>query len=805
MDTLWQDLRYAVRSLRRQPGFALSAIGTLAVGIGATAAIFTIVNAVVLRPLPYPEPERMVAVLNFFSARGARSASISAPDFNDWREQSRSFDALAYYAGGETSVTLDGSGDYATVMRVTPGFFQVLGVRARLGRLLTPEEERPGGPLAAVVADAFWRRRLGADPAAIGRTMKFGERVYEIVGVLAPEVRFPARTDIYYPAWIVPETTSRSAHNYRVIGRLGSGVSLAQANEDLMAIARRLEQQYPTSNGGKLAVVVPLGDQMVADVRQTLFVLLAAVALVLIIACANVANLLLARATVRSREMVVRAAVGAGRGRLVRQLLTESVLLALVAGLAGILLAGAALSALLAMAPVDLPRLDEVRVDGAAIAFALAASLLASVLFGLAPAVQTSGADLAQGLRTSGKGAAAGIQGERVLGAFVVAEIALAVVLVCGAGLLGRSLAALASVDMGFETERLLVMRTAVPIARFDEAPRATAFYRDLLPDLAAIPGITSVAGVTSLPTAVRSNGGYWIEGGPGPEQLGIKSPQAILTVVTPNYFRTMGIPIRAGRDFTDADRRDAPPVAIVNESLAQAAFGGQDPIGRRLANGLDLREFMTIVGVVADVRTWGPSRPAQAEVYMPYEQHPGPATSLVLVARTTTPDPLALVTPVRGAIQRRNPDVPIRAEMMDTTMELASATPRFRTFLVFVFASVALLLSMIGVYGVMAYIVSHRVPEIGLRMALGASPGDVLRLIVGQGGRLAVAGLAMGLVLAFGASRAAESLLFGVTPGDPTVLVAVVVVVSVAALSACYLPARRALAVEPMTALRNE
>ncbi len=805
MEALWQDLRYTVRNLRRQPGFACTAILTLALGIGLTAAIFSVVNAVVLRPLPLSEPERVVSVQNHYVASGRNSLTVSGPDFADWRDESRSFTHLAYYAGGETSVSVSGTADYAAAFVITPGFFEALGVEARLGRLLDAAEQRPGGPPVAVVTDGFWRRRMGADPGAVGSTIRFDERTYEVVGVLPPGIRIPARADIYYPSSIVPETTSRSAHNYRVIGRLAPGVTLGQANEDIAAIARRLEQQHPASNEGKLAVVVPLQDQVVGDARRTLQMLLAAVGLVLVIACANVANLLLARATLRGQEMVVRSAIGANRGRLIRQLLTESLILALAAGVIGTALGAIGLSVLLALAPADLPRLDEVRLDGTALVSAFVLSALSSLLFGLAPALQTSRAGLADGLRSGGKGSTLAAHGTRPLRIFVVAEVALAVVLVFGASLLGRSFAALASVDMGFEADRLLVMRTTVPVAGREDAPRATAFYRDVLPELRKTQGVVSVAGVTSLPTAVRSNGGYWIEGGPGPDELGIQSPQAIFTVVTPDYFRTLGIPLRTGRDFSDADRRDAPLVAIVNESLVRQSFPGGDPIGRRIRTGLDIPDFMTIVGVVRDVRTWGPARPAQAEIYMPYEQHPGPATSLVLVARTSAGDPIRVADAMRQTIRQRNADVPVRAETMETTLELASATPRFRAFLVGLFASVALLLALVGVYGVMACIVSYRVPEIGLRVALGARPEDVLRMIIVQGVRLGAMGLAIGLVLALAASRALSGLLYGVTASDPVVIGAVVLGVSLALLGACYPPGRRAMGVDPMTALRQE
>jgi putative ABC transport system permease protein len=809
MESFVQDLRHSVRTLARQPGFAITAVLTLALGIGATTAIFSVVNAVVLRPLPFTDAHRIVAVMNLWTKTGQRGTTVSAPDFYDWQEQSRSFSALSSFSGGETSVSVDGVADYAAVYPVSPGFFSAFGVGARLGRLPSPAEEASGGSLAAVITDAFWRRRFNADPGALGTTIKFRERLYTIVGVLPSAFRYPSGADIYTSSWVLGATREaaahRSAHNFRVVGRLRPDVTLEQANADIASVARRLEHAYPNSNAGKSALVIPLQEFLVGDSRQTLYVLFAAVVFVLLIACANVANLLLARATVREREMVVRAAVGAGRARLVRQLLTESVALAVVSALAGVLLARLGVAALVALAPPDLPRLDEIHVDGVALGFALAISIASSVLFGLAPAVQVSRVQLVEGLRQGGKGSALGARGGWARNAFVIAEVALAVVLVVGAGLLGRSLVALAEVDMGFSPERLLVLRTSVPVSGMDDAPRATAFYRELLPELRATPGVTAVGGVTSLPTAVRSNGGYWLEGGPGPEQTGVRAPQAIFNVVTPDYFTAMRIPLKSGRDFADRDQRDAAFVAIVNEALVREAFPGQDPIGRRIQCGLDTLEFMTIIGVVADVRTRGPARPAQPEIYMPYEQHPAPASAMTIVARTAVIDPLALAETMRRKIRELNPDVPAKAETMDMTLEMASATPRFRTFLLVVFAGVALLLAVAGVYGVMAYTVSQRVPEIGVRVALGAAPADILRMIVGQGAKLAGVGLVVGIALALAASRLLEGLLFGVTGRDPMILAGVTVLMAAAALGACYIPGRRALRVEPMTALRSE
>jgi predicted permease len=804
MDTLLQDVRYSLRNLVRQPSFALTAILTLALGIGASTAMFGVVHAVLLRPLPFPEPDRIVAVTNFWLKSGTRGQNVSWQDFGDWKEQSRSFAALGRYWGGETSVTVQGAGAYANVYRVTPGVFEALGVTPSVGRLLTADEITGTGSLAAVITDAFWRQRFNGDPAAVGTSVKFDQRVYTIVGVLAPGQRYPVRADIYAPEMGTQRST-RSGHNYRTVGRLKDGVTVVQANAEMVAIARGLEAAYPNTNAGKSAAVLPLKELLVGESGRTLYLLLAAVGMVMLIACANVANLLLARSAGREREMVVRAAVGAGRSRLFRQLITESVVLALAAAACGIWFAHLGVLALIAVAPADLPRLDETRVDGMVLTFALAVALAASVLFGLAPAWQVSQVQLADGLRQGGKGTTIGSRGAWARSLFVVAEVALAVVLVFGASLLARSLAALAAVELGFAPEQLVVLNTTVPVRGMDDAPRATAFYRDLLAQVRTMPGVSAVGAVTSLPTAIRSNGSYAIEGRPSFEQLGVRLPQALFIVSTPDYFRTLKVPLMTGRDFNDSDTNDAPLVAIVNEALVRTSFPGEDPIGRRIQCGLDRLEFMTIVGVAADVRTDGPSRPAQPEIYMPFEQHPGPATSLNIVVRTDASNPLTLGDTITRAIRQRNTDVPVRTATMTGTLERAAATPRFRTVLLAAFAAVALLLAVAGVYGVMAYSVSQRLPELGLRVALGASPRSIMTLILGEGGRLAVAGLVVGIGLSLAAGRLLEGLLFNVTPRDPLMLVTVSIAVALAMLAACILPGRRAVRVDPMIALRAE
>jgi putative ABC transport system permease protein len=805
MDFVLQDLRYAFRSLVRQPSFSLAAIATLTLGIGATTAIFTVVNAVVFRRLPVERPDRLVAVLNQSATSSLPGLNVSGQDFEDWRAQSRSFKVMARYQGGETSVILNNAADYATSYSVTPGFFDALGVRVARGRLFGHDEEAPGGPLAAVITDRFWRQRFNGDAGAVGSTMKFEDRIFTVVGILEPGFQFPARADIFAPAWIWPVRSTRSGHNYRVIARLNDGVTLEQARDEMRSIARRLEREYPDTNKDKLATVVPLKDLIVGDTKQTFDMLLWASLVVLLIACANVANLLLARSSSRSREMVVRAAVGASRRRLIRQLLTESLVLGVVSGLAGAWLARLGVVALMAIAPADLPRGDEISVDVVALLFALILAIGASVIFGLAPALQTSRVHLGPGLGEGGKGTSLGARGGWARNAFVVAEIAMAVALATSAGLLARSLATLASVDMGFEPDRLLVLSTQFPVRTFAEAPRATGFYRDLLADVRALPGVDAASGVTSMPTGMRSNGNFQVEGSTPLLPAGTWGPQAIYNVVTPEYFRTLRVRVTRGRDFTPSDTGQAPMVAVVNEALARAAFGTDDPIGRRIRCGLDTREFMTVVGIVADIRTRGPAVAPGPEIFMPYEQHPGPATALNLIVRSETVEPLALADTIRQTIARRSSDVPVRVATMAGRLELATATPRFRTFLVVVFASVALLLALAGVYGVMAYSVSQRIPELGVRVALGATPQSIMRLILGHGVKLALAGLVLGAGLSFFALRMLEGLLFGVAPRDPITLALVVATVTVAMLLATYIPGRRAVKVDPMVALRAE
>jgi putative ABC transport system permease protein len=796
------DLRYAARLLLKQPVFTLMATFVLALGIGANTAIFSIVDAVLLRPLPYPNQERLVALSTFWRKTGVRG-QISAPDFDDWHMLATSFDGMAAYNRGETPVSVGGTADYTTVTRVTPEFFNLFDVDAEAGRLPTDAEQHEGGALTAVVSHAFWATRLGGDRDALGRTLKYGQQLYTIVGILPPSFRFPAGTDVWTPWWVVPATPARSAHNYRAVGRLKAGVTLEQAQAEMDAIGSRLERAYPASNDGKGIAVDRILDQMVRNVRTTLALVFGVVVIVLLIACANVSNLLLARASVRTRELGIRAALGASRARVVRQLVTESIVLAALAGAASIAIAAWGLRGLIALAPAGLPRIDEVHIDLRVLLFASAASLLASLVFGVAPALHTSRNDLNDVIKQGGRSMAGGAGG-RTRTALIVFETAAAVVLVIGAGLLIRSFAALSTVDLGFRTERLLTADTAVPVASRDAAREGVRFYKKLLPQLSSIPGVQSAAAVMGVPTAPRSNGGYAIEGRMTFEQMGVRLPQAIFTVATPNYFATLGVPVVKGRDFAERDNESAPLVTVVNEALARPAFPGEDPIGRRIRTGYDGTGFMQIVGVVANMRAADPALPPQSQIFMPFEQHPLGSTSLTLVMRTG-PDPLRLSPAVIEKVRATNGDVPVRVSTMDATLEQAVSAPWFRTVLLGIFAGVALLLAMAGVYGVVSFMVSQRTSELGLRMALGARPGEIIRLTMVSGLRPTVLGVALGWIAALALARILSSMLYATSARDPFIFIAVPVALIASAVVACAAPAIRAARVDPVIALRTE
>jgi predicted permease len=805
VDDLLRDLRYAGRSLGRSPGFAALAVLIMALGIGANTAVFSVVNAVLLKPLPYPDPDRIVTLsspLTTGEPSTTLSKQVSIPNFQDWHDQNSSFDAMAYYVSFEAAAMPGSTAEYAQAARVSPEFFHVFAVEPVVGRVFTAEELTPGSGGALVISYSYWQSQFGADPHVLGRTVLGFGRPLPIVGVLPPAFRFPDKTDLWYPVNTIsrePTAEFRGGQNYLAVGRLKRGVSLEQAQTEMAYIARGLEQQYPESNKGRTVAVTRMRDAMVGDVRLTLYLLLGAVAVVLLIACANTATLLLGKATARTREIAVRAALGASRRRIVRQLITESLVLALLAGAAGLLLAYGGAKALVALAPADLPRLAETGIDRWVLAFTLGTSMATSLLFGVVPALYASKVDLNDALKQGATRSVVGGGMVRMRGVLVVAEIALAVVLLSGAGLLIKSFVVLQNVPVGFRPENVLVMRATVPAP----LPVARQFFEDVLPQIAALPGVSAAGATMALPGHVGSTGPYFFDHLP-PQSDWIAAPSAVISIVAPGTFAALGIPLKSGRDFDDSDTSDKPFVAVVNEALVRNSLPGEDPIGRTIFCLFDSSQAMTIIGVAGDVRERGPAREPIPECYITYRQHAFNGSTLSVVARTAG-NPTALETALRGLARERSPDVPMKFTTMESDASENVAAPRFRSLLFGLFAGLAACLAMAGVYGVMSYAVGQRSSEIGLRMALGAGAGSVLRLFLGQGLAFAGLGLALGLAAAVAGTRLLTTMLFQVQPNDPLVYLAVGALLGLVTLVASYVPARRASKIDPLAALRQE
>jgi putative ABC transport system permease protein len=793
------DVRFAIRSLFKNPGFTVLAVFVLALGMGANTAIFSVVNTLLLQPLPYPDADRIVSVYTKWIKSG-RLGQVSAPDFYDWKEQSSSFSSFAYYASQETNVIVDGVADYSRVAMFSPGFFDVFQVKPLTGRLLLPEEEKKGAPPVALVSEEFWSRRLNRDSKVLGKQIRHGNRLFTIVGVVP--FRFPAKTQVWYSANQEEENPNRTGHNYLISAKLKPGVTVAQANSELQSIAARITTQYPKDNANKSSAALLLQDDLVSGMRLTLGLLFAAVSLVVLIACANVANLLLAKATSRAREIAIRSAVGASRWQVIRLMLVESLFLAVIAAASGLLLAYWGVDVLVSIAPKDMARLDEVRLDWTVLAFSLATSLIATILFGLAPALTASKVDLNEALKQTSRTSSG--SASKMRSALVVAEVALSVMLAIGAGLLVKSLIQLNDVPLGFQTERLLIAETTVPAEDLESAKRNIRFYRDVLPQLGSIPGVMSAGAITAYPgSAFHSNGAVQVEGRPFDGDWN-KLPNSLFTVATPGLLQTIGIPLRAGRDFDDRDTADGPYTVLINESFAKTVFPNENPIGHRLRCGYDSEEWMTIIGIVGDIRQEGPARRVGMEMIMPYQQHPRPATYMSLMLRTQG-EPTSIQEVVRTKIRGVNPEVPAKFRTMELALSDVTAQPRFRTQLLALLAALAVILAMIGVYGVMAYSVSQRLGEIGLRMALGADRSEVLRLIFTEGSRLAAIGLVIGLAAALAAGRFVESLLFQVKVMDPMVYGVVVLGAFIAVVLATWIPAQRAASLDPVRVLRQD
>ncbi|MGA8598349.1 MAG: ABC transporter permease [Bryobacteraceae bacterium] len=810
IDNLLQDFRYAARNLRKNPGFALVAGIIMALGIGANTAMFSIVNSVLLKPLSYRDPDRIVTLSTSWKKGGGAGSlwkNVSVPNFEDWHNQATAFEAMAYYSSQETSVSSGSAAEYARATRVSPEFFRVFEVEPMLGRPFTSDEVRPRSGGAALISYTYWQSHFGGDARALGHIIRMFGKTLAIVGILPPGFHFPDKTDVWFPAdTIVHETTEyRSANNYQAVGRLKAAVSLEQAQAQMTSIAARLEQQYPENNKGTSVSVTRMRDEMVGDVRLTLFVLLGAVGVVLLIACANTATLLLAKATARTREVGVRAALGATRARIVRQLITESLLLALLAGACGLILALGGSKALIALAPGNVPRLAETSIDGWVLTFTLGVSAITSLLFGLVPALHASHVDLNDVLKQGATRSVLGGRALRMRGALVTAEIALSVVLLTGAGLLIKSFVALHDVALGFRPENVLVMKASVPISTAEGVEGwkpANAFFKGVLTDISTLPGVLAAGATMATPGDLGSTIVYWIDH--MPRKLNTNGPAAVLSVMAPGTFAALGIPLKSGRDFNDADTRDAPFVAVVNEALARKSFHGENPLGRTIFCPFDSDNGMKIIGVAGDVRQSGPAREPMPECIVPYTQHFYNGTTLNVVVRTAM-NPDALAGTLRRIARERSSDVPVKFTTMEASLSENVAAPRFRTVLLGVFAGLAICLAMAGVYSVLAYVVSQRSNEIGLRMALGASPGDVLQLILRQGLVVTGVGLALGLIGAVATARLLTSMLFEVKPIDPAVYVSVAVLLVSVTLAASYIPARRAAKLDPLVALRQE
>ncbi|HZU21613.1 MAG TPA: ABC transporter permease [Terriglobales bacterium] len=796
-------LRHAVRMLRLSPGFAAVAVITLALGIGATTAMFTVLDGVVLKALRYPDADRIVALNSHFTNSGRTIWSLTGGDLEDIRADNSSFEAFSFFQGGEMGVQLPGGAEYVGAYMVNPEFSRVFTVTPVAGRPLAADDAGH----AAIVGAGFAERNFGSPAAALGQTLRLEGVAYTIVGVMPAFFDFPRQAQVWVAVPPVPENRNRNSYNYRSVAKLQPGVSITVVNARLQSLGARLAQAFPRDNRDKTFLVTPLQTQLSAPVRSTLFILMGAVGLVLLIACANVANLMLARATARARELAVRAALGARRATIVSQLLAESLVLALAAAAVGVALAAWGTGALMRIGAqfVPGPLLGEIRLDWRVLGFTLAAALVTSILFGVAPAWQATRVDLQDALKQGGTRGALGGGSSTLRSSLVVAQIALSLTLAIGAGLLFRTLLALNAADIGFRTEGILVGYAHAPAHTLPEALDAGRFFDQAYARIRQLPGVISAAGAMGLPTGqFGSNGYYAVE---GKHTFGgdfRKLPYADFSLASPGYFSTLGMKLLRGRDFNDADAYDRPFVVIISQSVARQVFPNEDPLGHRIECGLDSDKWMTIVGIVSDVRQDSPAAAPGPTLYMPLLQHPFHGNEIEIVVRTSG-NPEALVPAVQNTIHQMNPEVATKFTTMTELVGDSISAQRFRTALASSFAILALLLALTGMYAVMSYVTARRTPEFGLRSALGAGPGNIVGLVLGGAARLAIIGVAAGLVLSLAAGRLLRAMLYGVQAADAGTYAAVVAIVLPVIVLAAALPAWRASRVDPAVALRNE
>ncbi|MBO0861662.1 MAG: ABC transporter permease [Chloracidobacterium sp.] len=806
MHSFWQDLRYGARTLLKNPGFTLIAVMTLALGIGANTAIFSVVNGVLLSALPYPQPEQLAMVWCNNQRQGIPDDITSYPNFVDWRDRNKTFQGMAGVTSDRYNLTGTGEPEEIRAATVSINFFKLMGVNPALGRAFTPEEEQPGRDRVVVLSHSLWQRRFGADPGILNKTITLSDEPYVVVGIMPSGFQFPEKTEIWGP--LAPDEGMRSdkarfGFFLPVVGRLKSGVTRAQAQADLDVIANQIEKQFPDMAGYGVNVV-PMLENTVGPIRRSLMVLFVAVLFVLLIACANVANLLLARGSVRRREVAVRAALGAGRWRIVRQLLTENMLLAVLGGALGVLLAWWGLRLLVNLKPANIPRLEDIRLDGRVLWFTLALSLLTGLIFGLTPALQTTHFKLSESLKEGSHTGTGGRRAQRIREIFIVVEVALTLALLVGAGLLVRSFWRLQRVDPGFRTDHLLTLRVTLWGSKYRQGAQAVSFYEQLQERLAALPGVVSASATSDIMLRrLATSAGFTIENRPrDPNELALELP---FDRAQPNYFQTMGIQMLKGRAFTAQDSRDTPRVAIVNETFVKRYFPNEDPIGKRFTfgSGGPNARWITIVGVVRDTKRQGLDQPVRIESWMPLAQMPAGSMDVVL---RTKGDPSPLGNVARETVWSLDRNLPIPSiQTLEQILSERVAQRRLNMLLLALFALVALILAAVGVYGVMNYAVTQRAHEIGVRVALGARTSDVLRLIVGHGMKLALAGVVIGLIATLVLTRLMASLLFDISATDPITFMAIAALLFMAALAACWIPARRASKVDPMVALRCE
>ena len=803
MEALFHDLRYAFRALGRSPGFSLVVVLILALGIGANTAIFSFVNGVLLSSLPFPEPDRLIALGERNLEKSGSLSVVSPRNLEDWEKQSRTIEQFGAWRDWRFKINTPDGPNLVSAGIATPGLFTALGVKPVVGRLFVTEDNQPGRDHVALISYSYWQANFGGDANVVGQPMTLDNEIFTLVGVLPPSTdSLPfGRFKIWAPVSVDPDQFLERHHrNRRVYARLKPGVSIKEAQAEMDSIGQQLAAQYPKDNAGFSVSVSSLQGVQVADVRPTLLVLLGAVSLLLLIACANVANLMLARAATRRKEFAIRAALGAGRLALIRQLITEALVLALVGGAVGILLAFWMVDLFVALSPSYIPHLEQVRLDGDVVAFAVSVSLLIGVLFGLAPALGSSRVNLVEHLKEGQKTSSAGL-GSRLRGTLVVWQVALALVLLVGAGLLGQTFIRLVSLQPGFNPQNLLTVQLFLPTERYKTGRQVAEFYQRVTEEFRAIPGIVAV-GTTS---AGPQFGGYetvdfLVEGQSAPASG--EYPRGRFYNVGPDYFHTMQIPLLAGREFTASDTRDAPQVAIINQTMARRYFSGEDPLGKRLLLVRE-KESVEIAGVVGDVKRFELDDVVEPEVYWPYMQKARWATYFAI---RTDSDPMSVVTAVRSRMLGLDKDVPVlNVSTIDQLVAAALRGPRFNAALIGACAGIALLLASFGLYALISYSVTQRTHEIGVRIAIGADQRDILKLIVGQGMLLTIIGVAIGLAASFAVTRAMSSLLFGVGTTDTLTFTVISLLLTSVSLLACYLPARRATRVDPMVALRYE